>query len=276
MSARCGCIVKSSATVCGLVLVGAGLLPTPASAADPCTQSGGTTTCTYTSTGHEQTFTVPASVKTINVTAVGGRGHDGPPAAMVSGQLTVTPGSTLYVYVGGDGSECGTNCDGLGGFNGGGPGSFGSPVGNGGGGASDVRTKSGFQNDQLKSRLIVAGGSGGGGASGPTAGGDATKTKGGKDGAAGKGGGDNSGGASGAFGAGGGGGVGGSSAKTRGGGGSGGGGGYYGGGGGGGGATTGTVGGAGGAGSSLVPDGGTVSTATSEPSVTISYTSSTQ
>jgi hypothetical protein len=121
-------------------------------------------TATYSFTGAEQSFTVPAGVSRIDVTAIGaaGTGHGGGPGgkgALVSGSLAVMPGQVLYVEVGGPGQAE------AGGFNGGGTGR------GGGGGASDVRTLplSGGASSLL-SRLIVAGGGGGAGAG---AGGDA-------------------------------------------------------------------------------------------------------
>jgi Glycine rich protein len=118
---------------------------------------------TFLFTGAEQTFTVPGGVTTLGVTAIGGYGGaatdsvGGAPADVV-GSVTVTPGQTLYVEVGGVGQTIGEG--GEGGFNGGGNG------GGGGGGASDVRTlprASGLSTDP---RLIVAAGGGGGGGSG--------------------------------------------------------------------------------------------------------------
>lgn len=74
----------------------------------------------------------------------------------VQALMTVTPGETLYVIVGGQGLKNGTS------FGGGGSGGFnrygGLGSAGGGGGASDVRTSP----DSLTSRVIVAGGGGGG------------------------------------------------------------------------------------------------------------------
>jgi hypothetical protein len=70
---------------------------------------------TFNFTGAVQTFTVPVGVTTLHVIARGAQGADsiftdpsynGPLAtggrgAVVTGDLTVTPGQTLYVYVGG-------------------------------------------------------------------------------------------------------------------------------------------------------------------------------
>ena len=127
-------------------------------------------------TGAVQTFTVPACVTSITVTALGAQG--GGTAGGLGGRaiatIVVTPGETLNVYVGGQP----TTQMGAGGYNGGGAitalpcggGSDGWP----GGGASDVR-----RGVPLANRVIVAGGGGGtgwstglGGAGGGTLGGD--------------------------------------------------------------------------------------------------------
>src|SRR5271165_7053764 len=96
------------------------------------------TTQTFGFTGAEQTFTVPTGVGSVHVVAIGGSGGAssaaGGAAAQVTGDLSVMPGETLYVEVGGDGQS--SAAGGGGGFNGGAPGSA------GGGGASDVRTSS--------------------------------------------------------------------------------------------------------------------------------------
>src|SRR5947208_2605698 len=67
------------------------------------------TTQTFAYTGAEQTFTVPAGVSSVHVAAVGGSGGNtdrpGGVAAQVSGDLSVTPGETLYVEVGARGGE---------------------------------------------------------------------------------------------------------------------------------------------------------------------------
>jgi hypothetical protein len=127
-------------------------------ASGDCVTSGSTVTCTYTFTGAEQTFTVPAGIRSVIVVARGAPGGEkygvrGGRGALVTADLPVTPGQTLYVTVGGAGAD-----DGLGGYNGGGSSDYGS----GGGGASDVRTESG----NLANRLLVAAGGGGSGEAG--------------------------------------------------------------------------------------------------------------
>lgn len=136
---------------------------------------------TFTYTGSEQTFIVPASVFSLHVVAVGGHGGAtasagglaggvGGAAAQVAADISVTPGETLYVEVGGNGGLGGPESGG--GFNGGGDGA------GGGGGATDVRTAPLAAGLTPDDRLLVAGGGGGGGGVGPDdtdgeAGGDA-------------------------------------------------------------------------------------------------------
>jgi Glycine rich protein/Bacterial Ig-like domain len=276
----------------------------PVHAAGVCSTTAGTTTCTYSPTGAEDTFEVPEGVSSIRVVATGAPGSSsvftptspGGLGAQVSGVLAVTPGDTLYVNVGGAPTFVAATCypDNacVGGFNGGGSG---GRFAGGGGGASDVRTESRAQDGSLASRLIVAGGGGG---AGPNAFCFATGTfnLGGAGGAAGFDGGD--GGSCGPVAGGTGGDAGGQSAGSGAGGrpdgqsgslglggnagggtGGGGGGGYYGGGSGG---ESQSVlidsvpyqapAGGGGGGSNLVPTGGTAAIATGGPSITISYT----
>jgi len=128
----------AAAGVGGLLADQAAALPSA------CNQSGRTVTCTYMSGSNP--FTVPAGVFSIHVVAVGGAGGagdqfgfpEGRPGAVVSGDLPVKMGSTLYAVVGANAGALG------------------------GGAASDLRTS---QND-LSTRLLVAGGGGGAGGSG--------------------------------------------------------------------------------------------------------------
>ena len=254
------------------------------------TFAAGTVSITFSYTGAEQAFTVPADVFSVQVLAVGGSGGTagalGGVGAQVSGDLSVTPGETLYVEVGGNGQSQGpSNYDGSGGFNGGGSG------GGGGGGASDVRTSPLASGLFPGDRLLVAGGGGGagtkagylacrggaGGAAGQPGKGEGCQGPGGGAGTQSSGGaaapltgGEQCAGQDGQFGIGGEGGTTGpSGCRGHGGGG---GGGYYGGGGGGG--YYGGGGGGGGGGSSLVPARGIVVLASSEtqPQVQITYT----
>jgi hypothetical protein len=120
---------------------------------------------TFSYTGAEQTYTVPAGVTSLYITATGARGGGptsgygtGGRGAVATGAIAVTPGQTLYIEVGGIGGQPD------GGFNGGGAsGSRNGLSGWGGGGASDVRTVPRASAGTLSSRLIVAGGGGGSG-----------------------------------------------------------------------------------------------------------------
>ena len=116
---------------------------------------------TFTYTGAVQTYTVPAGVTAIQIECWGAQGGTGTGFDGVEGtgglggysigELAVTPGQVLEVYVGGAGDMFGP-----GGFNGGGQ--AGTNYGAAGGGGSDVRvTPFGFGD-----RVIVAGGGGGG------------------------------------------------------------------------------------------------------------------
>jgi hypothetical protein len=141
------------------VVIAAGAAPGVARAAD----------VTFLPTGAEQTFTVPAGVTTVHAVAVGGKGADGAQSggaggfgALASADLAVTPGQTLYIEVGGNGSGS------TGGFNGGGDGGSAEfCAGGGGGGASDIRAVSRTAGTSLELRLITAAGGGGGGGCDP-------------------------------------------------------------------------------------------------------------
>ncbi|MDA8202860.1 MAG: fibronectin type III domain-containing protein [Chloroflexi bacterium] len=130
------------------------------------------TTVSFSYTGSEQTYLVPSGVSSLHVVAVGAPGGSGywnagagGHGAIVSGDLAVTPGETLYVEVGGAGGA-GWLGYGSGGWNGGGRGGYNVngniPYGGGGGGGSDIRTISRADAGSLDSRLVVAGGGGGG------------------------------------------------------------------------------------------------------------------
>lgn len=118
-------------------------------------------TTTFSYTGSVQTYVVPACVNAVTIDAQGAQG--GGPSGGLGGRaiatVPVTPGSTLYVYVGGQPTT--RPGPGSGGFNGGGlvnalPCGGGTNDGWGGGGASDVRTTV-----SLNDRIIVGGGGGG-------------------------------------------------------------------------------------------------------------------
>jgi hypothetical protein len=167
-------------SIAAALTVGATIAITPVGAAPAagspdalaanCTQSQQTVTCSFTYTGAEQQFTVPADVHAVAVAAVAAAGGGSGPGAGGTAGATVaaTPGSTLFVEVGGSAAQ--------GGFNGGGAAGTAVVTGGagGGGGASDVRTVScgvtcPGTDASLNSRLVVAGGGGGSGAVGPHA-----------------------------------------------------------------------------------------------------------
>ena len=116
---------------------------------------------TFSYTGAVQTYTVPLGVTSIQLETWGAQGGsatglDGVPATgglggYAIGNLEVTPGQILEVYVGGEGDDSGP-----GGYNGGGQ--AGTNYGCAGGGASDIRTGA----YTLSDRVIVGGGGGGG------------------------------------------------------------------------------------------------------------------
>jgi hypothetical protein len=128
-------------------------------------------------TGGPQAFVVPAGVAQVTVEAYGAEGApgfgklpslgqfipggDGGLGGFVSARITVTPGETLRVLVGGAGvgQAPAPEDAGAGGFNGGGNGGSTGSSGGGGGGASDVRRGG----PGLADRVVVAGGGGGGG-----------------------------------------------------------------------------------------------------------------
>ncbi|MBK8522074.1 MAG: hypothetical protein IPL54_14805 [Chitinophagaceae bacterium] len=127
---------------------------------------GGPGSATFNFTGGMQTFTVPAGVTSINITALGAQGGTGAIGgnsvlggagglgASATGTLAVVPGQVLNIFVGGQGASP------AGGFNGGANG--GSVNAGGGGGASDVRAGG----VGVANRVITAGGGGGGGRGG--------------------------------------------------------------------------------------------------------------
>ena len=108
-------------------------------------------------TGAQQTWTVPAGVTSITVDAQGSQGGTssygtGGNGGRVQATISVTPGQTVYVNVGGQGSMS------VGGWNGGGV-PYGCGCVAGGGGATDIR----IGGVALADRKIVAGGGGGAG-----------------------------------------------------------------------------------------------------------------
>ncbi len=128
------------------------LTPVSASAANVC--NGAECVVTFEYSGNYQQWTVPQGASNIRFFVYGASGARGGAGGSVTGQFTTTP-DTLYIFVGGQGSQ-GRNASG--GFNGGG--TAGGNRGNegSGGGASDIRTSL-----DLSARIVVAGGGGGGG-----------------------------------------------------------------------------------------------------------------
>jgi hypothetical protein len=118
----------------------------------------------YGYSGGVQTFTAPSAGKyQLEVWgAQGGNGLNttGGAGGYSSGEVNLTAGQTINIYIGGSGYTTG------GGWNGGGSGGYDSGSGQnagGGGGATDIRT--GYD---LSTRVIVAGGGAGGGRDGAT------------------------------------------------------------------------------------------------------------
>ncbi|NUM51639.1 MAG: T9SS type A sorting domain-containing protein [Flavobacteriales bacterium] len=122
-------------------------------------------------TGSMQYYVVPQCVDTITIHSWGAEGANAVDklpnntvagkGGYASGKLAVSPGDSIWVFVGGQG-----NINGNGGWNGGGNGGYGSPGGScfggnagGGGGASDIRVNGKL----LNNRILVAGGGGGSG-----------------------------------------------------------------------------------------------------------------
>lgn len=123
-------------------------------------------TVTFNYTGSVQTWTVPNGVRQVTIDCYGAEGgRSNFPELRSPGKggraratFQVTPGETLYIYVGGRGEFRASG----GGWNGGGQPRYQGGVyhGSGGGGASDVRRGG----NTLNHRIIVAGGGGGAGA----------------------------------------------------------------------------------------------------------------
>jgi hypothetical protein len=162
----------------GLLGLWAVALAAPAAALPSnCSQSGLTVTCNFSSTGSEQSWSVPAGVASVHIGAVGGTGGNngnndgfGGYGGTVSADVAVTGGSTLYIDVGGNGSDAGVGGLSGSGASGSGGGSGSGSIGGGGGGASAIQTCSASDSSCLaryygasEPRLVVAGGGGGAG-----------------------------------------------------------------------------------------------------------------
>ena len=129
----------------------------------PVKRTGDSGSKTFEYTGSMQTFTAPITGKyTLEVWgAQGGTcgGTQGGLGGYSKGNISLTQGQEIYVYVGGSGSQRN------GGWNGGGSGGIGTRSnihGGGGGGATDIRVGG----ITLDKRVIVAGGGGGAGGDG--------------------------------------------------------------------------------------------------------------
>jgi hypothetical protein len=110
---------------------------------------------TFQYSGAMQTYVVPAGVTTVTIEAWGAQGganwaNNVNFGGYSKADFSVTPGETLYIFVGGQATSI------TGGFNGGGNG---EGAGKGGGGGSDVRQGGTTYNE----RIIVGGGGGGAG-----------------------------------------------------------------------------------------------------------------
>lgn len=128
---------------------------------DSSTQSVTVTNCpapgqnqvAFSYTGGQQSWTVPATcVSSVTLECWGAQGgNSGAAGGYAKGDLSVSPGQVLYLYVGGQGGNP------SGGWNGGGTGHSSMTTSGGGGGGTDVRLGGTTLND----RIIVAGGGGG-------------------------------------------------------------------------------------------------------------------
>ena len=123
-------------------------------------------TVNFAHTGSAQTWTVPVGVTQLTLELRGAQGggsydcsgvrsEDGGLGGLAQGNLAVTPGQILNLYLGGQAPDVGNVTPAPGGFNGGGDG---GQYGAGGGGATDVR----LGGTALAQRVAVAGGGGGG------------------------------------------------------------------------------------------------------------------
>jgi hypothetical protein len=152
---------ETGGTTLGSSASGADFTVVPAGTTAYYAESGrATDSRVFSYTGSIQTFLVPADVTSIGIDAAGASGYS--PVTPANGgrvvtTLTVTPGTTINIYVGGSGA-LGSGASG--GWNGGGAAGTGSqgfnPPGSGGG-ASDIR----IGGVALNNRILVAGGGGG-------------------------------------------------------------------------------------------------------------------
>ena len=146
------CAMKKHAIALIALLISIFLIPLPGQAEPVC--EGNNCTITFGYTGSMQTWQVPDGAINLSFEIYGASGARGGGGGGVTGDLVEVP-DTLYIFVGGAGSQGVTAA---GGYNGGGR--AGGNRGNegSGGGATDIRTGL-----ELEDRILVAGGGGGGG-----------------------------------------------------------------------------------------------------------------
>ncbi len=152
------------AALIGVVTPGVVVIPLTLAMAGPAPIQ----TVSFHLSGHAEHWTVPAGVSALRVVADGARGGQGGPrglgghGAEESAIVSVTPGDTIQVMVGGSGGQVRT-----GGFpDGGNGGHQGGPAGNdggGGGGASSVEIVRINPLDPPSWHVVAGGGGGGGG-----------------------------------------------------------------------------------------------------------------
>ncbi|MFA6458305.1 MAG: LamG-like jellyroll fold domain-containing protein [Patescibacteria group bacterium] len=128
-----------------------------------------TSTTNFAYTGAVQSYTVPAGVTSITITGRGaGGGHmpgsgDGGAGGLSTGTISVTPGATYYIVVGGAGRDVVSpyNVPGVGGYGGGATGGTSTQYAGGGGGG--MTWFSGYNTFAGGTPMLIAGGGGGGG-----------------------------------------------------------------------------------------------------------------
>ena len=156
-------VTGSVAALIGALTAPLALLSAPGVAAAAPTPT--TETLTFGYTGGPQTFTVPPGVTSATFDLFGAQGQTkqtgqyggvGGEGGEATDTLTVTPGTTYQVNVGGSGSSGGSNGGAIGGNDGI---YYEGDIAGTGGGATDIRTAA----DALSDRVLVAGGGGGAG-----------------------------------------------------------------------------------------------------------------
>jgi hypothetical protein len=153
-------------TVVATNSVGSSSASAPSNAVTPLgTITSGSFQKSFAYTGAAQTWVVPAGLTSVSVDLGGAQGgtgsfYSGGNGGRLQATLTVTPGGTVNIFVGGRGadiSHCVPCSAGFGGWNGGGGDSSTNANWAGGGGATDVRVAG----TALTNRVAVAGGGGG-------------------------------------------------------------------------------------------------------------------